>query len=69
MVSRIPTDLIRDCCAGWSRLDPDELMSYFADGAVHHTMPGPPAEGRDAVRRTIESSLTGNFPHEDAGIA
>jgi limonene-1,2-epoxide hydrolase len=58
-MNRAPADLIRDFCAAWSRLDLDELMSYFADDAVYHNMPGPPAEGRDAVRRTIESFLKG----------
>jgi limonene-1,2-epoxide hydrolase len=59
VVGRTPSDLIRDFCAAWSRLDLDELMSYFADDAVYHNMPGPPAEGRDAIRRTIESFLQG----------
>ncbi|MEP7215220.1 MAG: limonene-1,2-epoxide hydrolase family protein, partial [Anaerolineaceae bacterium] len=32
---------------------------FFADNAVYHNMPGPPASGRDAVRKTIERFLNG----------
>lgn len=54
-----PADVIRDFCSAWSRLDIEELLAYFTDDAVYHNMPGPPARGRDAVRRTIEGFLTG----------
>lgn len=54
-----PIDTVRNFCAAWSRLDIDELMAYFTDDAVYHNMPGPPANGREAVRRTIESFLKG----------
>jgi limonene-1,2-epoxide hydrolase len=54
-----PIDTVRNFCAAWSRLDVDELMAYFTDDAVYHNMPGPPAKGREAVRRTIESFLKG----------
>jgi limonene-1,2-epoxide hydrolase len=50
---------VRDFCAAWSRLDVDELMTYFSDDPVYHNMPGPPACGREAVRRTIERFLKG----------
>lgn len=52
-------DVVRDFCAAWSRLDIEELMTYFTDDAVYHNMPGPPAKGRDAVRATIERFLKG----------
>lgn len=54
-----PIDTVRDFCAAWSRLDTETLMTCFAEDAVYHNMPGPPAEGRDAVRRTIERFLKG----------
>jgi len=54
-----PVQVVRDFCAAWSRLNTDELMGYFADDAVYHNMPGPPATGRDAVRKTIERFLGG----------
>jgi limonene-1,2-epoxide hydrolase len=58
-MSRTPTEVIRDFCAAWSRLDIEELMAYFTDEAVYHNMPGPPARGRDAVRKVIAGFLTG----------
>jgi len=58
-MSKQPTDVIRDFCAAWSRLDIDELMAYFSDDAIYHNMPGPPASGREAVRKTIEGFLKG----------
>jgi limonene-1,2-epoxide hydrolase len=50
---------IRDFCAAWTRLDIEELMDYFTDDAVYHNMPGPPVQGREAVRQTIASFLKG----------
>jgi limonene-1,2-epoxide hydrolase len=58
-MSKQPTDVIRDFCAAWSRLDIEELMAYFTDDAIYHNMPGPPAKGQEAVRRTIEGFLKG----------
>ena len=58
-MSKQPADVIRDFCAAWSRLDIDELMAYFSDDAIYHNMPGPPASGREAVRKTIEGFLKG----------
>jgi limonene-1,2-epoxide hydrolase len=54
-----PTQVIQEFCAAWSRLNTDELMTYFTDDAVYHNMPGPPAQGRDAVRKTIDRFLSG----------
>ena len=54
-----PTDLVRVFIAAWSRLDIEELMAYFSDDAVYHNMPGPPAVGREAIRRSIEGFLRG----------
>jgi limonene-1,2-epoxide hydrolase len=58
-MARTPTQVIQDFCAAWSRLNTGELMEYFTDDAVYHNMPGPPAQGRDAVRATIERFLKG----------
>lgn len=57
MVSESPIDIIRRFCAAWSNLDTDEMMAYFADAPVYHNMPGPPATGTEAVRRTIDGFL------------
>ncbi len=37
----------------WSRLDPDELASYFTEDGCYHNMPVGPVAGRDAVRQMI----------------
>jgi limonene-1,2-epoxide hydrolase len=58
-VARTPVEVVRAFCAAWSRLDIEELMTYFTDDAVYHNMPGPPAAGREAVRKTIERFLRG----------
>lgn len=54
---RTPSEIVRAFCDAWSRLDVDELMAFFTEDAVYHNMPGPPVQGREAVRRTIESFL------------
>lgn len=53
-----PIEVIRAFCAAFSRLDIDEVMAYFADDAVYHNMPGPPARGTEAIRQTIERFLS-----------
>ena len=58
-MDRSPIEIVRDFCDAWTRLDIEELMGYFSDDAVYHNMPGPPAEGRTAVRGTIERFLRG----------
>ncbi len=54
-----PAEVVRAFCGAWPRLDIEELMGFFTDDAVYHNMPGPPASGRAAVRKTIESFLGG----------
>ncbi|MFQ5380341.1 MAG: SgcJ/EcaC family oxidoreductase [Dehalococcoidia bacterium] len=58
-MSKQPADVVREFCAAWARLDTEELMSFFTDDAVYHNMPGPPAEGRDAIRQAIAGFLGG----------
>lgn len=58
-MGKTPSEVIQAFCAAWSRLDIDELMTYFTDDAVYHNMPGPPAQGRDAVRAVIARFLGG----------
>ena len=54
---RSPEDVVRDFCAAWSVLNVSELMAFFTPEAVYHNMPGPPATGMDAVRKTISGFL------------
>lgn len=59
MSDTTPAQLVRDFCAAWSRLDLDEIAGYFTEDAVYHNMPGPPIEGREAVRASIAAFLKG----------
>lgn len=48
-----PEQVVKDFCAAWSRLDIDELMTYFTEDAVYHNMPMDPAVGHDAIRAVM----------------
>jgi limonene-1,2-epoxide hydrolase len=45
--------IIRDFIAAWSRLDPDELVGFFAPDGVYHNMPMQPVAGRDHLKAFI----------------
>jgi len=45
--------IIREFIGAWSRLDPDELSSYFSEDGVYHNMPMGPVSGRENVRNMI----------------
>ena len=44
---------IREFIAAWSRLDPEELASYFSEDGVYHNMPTGPVAGRENVKKMI----------------
>ena len=44
----------------WSRLDADELASYFAEDGCYHNIPVCPVTGRDNVRNMI-AGFTANW--------
>lgn len=46
-------EIIREFVAAWSRLDPDELASYFTEDGTYHNMPTGPVSGRSNVREMI----------------
>lgn len=46
--------------AAWSRLDADELASYFAEDGCYHNVPVGPVTGRDNVRNMI-AAFTANW--------
>jgi len=52
-----PEQIIRDFCAAFANLDPDEVTGYFGSDHTYHNMPGPPAVGGAAVRATVEGFL------------
>ena len=37
----------------WSRLDPDELVSYFTEDGIYYNMPAQPVQGRDNLKAFI----------------
>jgi limonene-1,2-epoxide hydrolase len=49
--------IVRDFIAAWSRLDVDELVSFFTEDGVYHNMPMGPVAGRENVRRLIQGFL------------
>lgn len=49
--------IVRDFSDAFGRGDIETIMSAFAEDAVYHNMPMAPAEGKDAIRATIEGFL------------
>jgi limonene-1,2-epoxide hydrolase len=45
--------IIREFIQAWSRLDPEELSSYFSQDGVYHNMPAAPVGGRENVKKMI----------------
>ncbi len=45
--------IVREFIEAWSRLDPKELASYFAEDGVYHNMPSGPVAGRENVEAMI----------------
>ena len=45
--------IIREFIEAWSRLDPEELSSYFSEDGVYHNMPTGPVAGRENVQKMI----------------
>lgn len=38
----------------WTRLDADEIVSFFTDDGVYHNMPIEPVQGKDALKVFIQ---------------
>ena len=49
---------IRAFIEAWSRLDADELASYFAEDGVYHNMPMGPIAGRENVKQMIAGFIS-----------
>ena len=45
--------IIREFIGAWSRLDPEELASYFTEDGVYHNMPSGPVGGQENVQKMI----------------
>ena len=51
--------IIRDFVAAWSRLDVQEIVSYFAPDGIYHNMPTEPVQGHDALTGFISAFIGG----------
>ncbi len=45
---------VRRFCEAFSRLDIDEVLSFFTEDAVYHNIPMPPVKGKAAIRSVLE---------------
>ena len=50
--------VIRDFIEAWSRLDPEELSSFFTADGVYHNMPTGPVAGRENVQKMIAGFIS-----------
>jgi len=58
------TQLVRDFCKAWSRLDPSELATYFTEDGIYHNMPADPVQGREAIEKFIRG-FAGSWTQTD----
>jgi len=56
--------VIREFIEAWSRLDPEELSSYFTEDGVYHNMPTQPVSGRENVKAMI-AGFIGSWTETD----
>jgi len=50
-------DIVSEFCEAWSRRDVEELVDYFTEDAIYHNMPGPPIEGKPAIKTIFQQIL------------
>ena len=50
-------EIIRSFITAWSRLDPDEIVSYFTPDGTYHNMPIDPVTGHDNLKAFIAGFL------------
>lgn len=51
--------LIREFISAWSRLDVEELISFFTDDGVYHNMPIAPVAGHETLWSFITAFVDG----------
>ncbi len=49
--------IVTEFINAWSRLDPDELVTYFTEDGTYHNMMLPPVTGHDNLRGMIGGFL------------
>lgn len=59
MTDLTPTQIVRDFCDAWARLDLEELLAFFTPDAVYHNIPIDPMVGVDAIRSMMQMFTTG----------
>lgn len=47
-------------CAAFARRDVDEVLGFFADGAVYHNIPFAPARGAEEIRAVLDAFVPGS---------
>lgn len=47
------TDTVQGLFDAFEAKDVEKIMSFFAEDAIYHNMPGPPAKGTEAIRAVI----------------
>ncbi len=52
------TDLVTAFCKAWSNRDVDEILGFFAEGAVYHNMPMPPMQGKPAIKTILQQIVS-----------
>lgn len=51
-------EIIRSFLESWSRLDADELVSFFTEDGTYHNMPASPVSGRENLREFISGFIS-----------
>ena len=46
-------DVVKQFVEAWSRLDVEELVSFFAQDGIYHNMPTGPVQGHEALGKFI----------------
>ena len=49
--------LVTDFCVAWSRMNPEEILSYLTDDCFYHNIPMEPCVGKGAIRKFVEPFL------------
>lgn len=57
MTSSDNVRVISEFIEAWSRLDPDELSSYFTEDGCYHNIPTGPVKGRENVKNMIAAFI------------
>ena len=51
--------VVTNFCKAWSRLNANEVMSFFTDDALYHNIPMKPAHGKEAILKVVNGLLKG----------